>query len=322
MKKFISVLLLAALVLSLCACSTKDAQDSISYNDNSEFSLSDGDMENAGKAEKVNVKTPIECLDACYAAARVEIADLEIINQFSYRYVCKVIEDYFGNLDYRGMDEGYISLYCSHRSYETGDTAHLFLRASEDIVYPHVLYFSLPSTLGFTDTKDSENGFVQVGNYTIYNGVEPLEGNDIFGIPASADLDSIIREYVKEHPKDTLEGLFPDIQSYEDMEELATEIWLIKPTYTYDDPNVHYIKGMVCEILAVYRTGGNVEAGNHAREMIAQTMEIDTGSRYLYFKGLHGSSTNQLSEEFCLLREGDPEFENILALVSGESTAE
>jgi len=158
MKKLVAILLLCCLVLTLCACGKEETpvrdisgSPGAAMVDNSLYT--EGTDIQSVYDNLYQVKTLQDYLEECEAAVKVEIVEIERKNEFSVRYVCRVDEDYFDNINYYGMEENYISVYDSEMNYSVGDEAYMFLTAENIKGYKHIAYLQLPDTAGFIDTK-------------------------------------------------------------------------------------------------------------------------------------------------------------------------
>ena len=84
-------------------------------------------------------------LDHCKAAVLAEIVSCEEYYAEEREYTCRIIHDYFGNINYEGMESGYITVLEDEGVYKAGDTAFLFLNylASPYFPYIHISFILL-----------------------------------------------------------------------------------------------------------------------------------------------------------------------------------
>ena len=146
--------------------------------------------------ELYQVKVLEDYLEECEAAVKVEVTEVTEKNLFNVYYTCRVVEDYFKNLNYYGMEDGYINVYDSDINYEVGDVAYMFLTGEMLKGYKHICYLQLSDVAGYIDTKIVKGKIVPV--IEIYSAVSE---NNVYGLEKRQDIEREIINYAKDNSK-------------------------------------------------------------------------------------------------------------------------
>lgn len=330
MKK-ISLSFLLVFCMLFSACSNQNSNRDNAVRNDTDFSSASTDLTETEETYPhpnsftAPVRTVDEYLDNCKAAVKVEIVDTVELYELNVYYTCRVIEDYFGNLNYFGMEEGYINVYDSIIKYEPGDIAYMFLKAEDITSYPHIVYLQLSYKNGYVRTKYEDGKFVSI--YPLESAVSPdnlyaFDETQLAAKSSSTDQAQLLEEEIKSYSLRRTKKLVcaPPVDSYAAMAEQAAEAWLIKIDSIVKDVDYgKFAKGFDCEILEVYRTNSDAEPGIHSREIVLLENEIESGKTYLFFKGWHEDGfIDVTSRDFCLLPSDSEEFPDISAIVSDE----
>lgn len=199
MKKILGIVIFSALIVTLCACSAPSVRD-ISGSRGEEMIVNSLYTEKTDVQalldELYQVKELKDYLEECEAAVKVEVTEVTEKNIFNVYYTCRIVEDYFENLNYYGMEDGYINVYDSEINYEVGDVAYMFLTGEELKGYKHICYLQLPAVAGYIDTKIVKGKIVPV--VEIYSAVSE---KNVYGLEKRQDLETEIINYAKDHSK-------------------------------------------------------------------------------------------------------------------------
>ena len=140
-KRVTCIFLMILLISMLIGCSghTSNNPEAITLSGN--YNLSNATSTEDGVEER-NIDY---VLDHCKAAVLAEIVSCEEYYAEEREYTCRIIHDYFGNINYEGMESGYITVLEDEGVYKAGDTAFLFLNylASPYFPYIHISFILL-----------------------------------------------------------------------------------------------------------------------------------------------------------------------------------
>ena len=262
-------------------------------------------IESGGSAEEIKPANFIQFLDQCTVAAKVRIIES---NPFStdgkvYQFKCEVLEDYFGNIDYDGVEPGFIYVY-DQTTMEPEEIRYMFLDARELLFYPHLPYAQIGSDFR---VRIEDNRLVFTFPTCTY------------GLSESDDLDAIIRNYAEN--TDLTEKLityFPQIGSYEDMASIATDVWLIE-VKQYSPHEVNLYCGTInFEIIEVLRGEYDLteEGSQFYKSIISSELSFEPGERYILMLGkypYYEQTTTIISEHYAFLYEHEPMFDVFMA---------
>ena len=201
MKRFIALLLVCCSLPTLCACGKEETPARDISGSRGEAMIDNSLYPEGTDIQSLydnlyRTKTLRDYLEECEAAVKVEIVEIENKNEFSVRYICRVDEDYFGNVNYYGMEETHISVYDSKMNYSVGDEAYMFLTAENIKGYKHIAYLQLPDTAGFIDTKIVNGKVVPV--IEIYSAVSE---DNVYCLEKRQKPEKEIMKYAKNNSK-------------------------------------------------------------------------------------------------------------------------
>ncbi len=224
-----------------------------------------------------------------------EVTEVLYVDPWStYCFIVKVLTDYYGNIDYRGMEEPGCIWVCWSAMHlweedgspflKEGGRYFFFLTANHNLSYRQMIY--LPTT-DFAP-QPAADGLLFPRHYRELgeHGVQP------FGISEQDDLDRRLREYVAALAPEKVPRIraIPEMRSYEEAYRYALTVQLIEVTDWQERPwgsaVVYY------NILENLKTipsdpvdGRDYEPPTKDGERVPDDLTFEIGKRYLLFKG-------------------------------------
>lgn len=193
-SKSIYLAIFSLIIALLTACSPRTVDIAPQYHANISENVS---LTTNSVDDSTSVGTLDELISYCSAVALVEITDITAYNSHELEHNCRVITDYFGNLNYSGMDNGYITLQTTGEEswYQVGDLAILFLTAQASESFPYVLYFDADN---FCRVKLLDDGTLEIF---------ATDAQLTYGVSSDTDLNEYITAYAKTHTKPAIEAI-------------------------------------------------------------------------------------------------------------------
>lgn len=211
-----AVLLITAVMFTACAKKTDKVLDNPQKYKSAQADLFSTTFEEA-EAQYILPKTLDEFIESCHAVALVEVESVTPVDKNFDVVTCRVEKDYFGNINYWGMDEGYIKFYPTDDGrYKVGERRFFFMYAFGTNTFPNVKYYEADPMVRL---KLNDDGTMEV--FT--------EFLDHYGITSDLDMDAYLEDYADGHMKPSIEDPLR-YYSYEEALENSTRIIKVEVT--------------------------------------------------------------------------------------------
>ena len=247
-----------------------------------------------------------EFLDSCEAIVKAEIISSEPFGEDDSmpqtRYKCRIITDYLGNIDSRGMDEGEIYIYAIEDPLLVDKTCYLMLIGNANVFYPHVPY--VYNEKWFLAFEDGDGLGFKTDWYHNY------------GLTAESDLDQILADYAdtREVAAPQPASDLPDIGSYSDAVQQCDVALKVEIT---EKANANeYIDRAMCEIKEELRGVSTAGIGGTERFPVPTGAEVEVGGTYIFLLNEKGYP---ISREYSVVGVDDPAYAEVYQMLTAQT---
>ena len=190
-KKATYIFLIILFIASTAGCSrdTSNVSEAIALSGN--YNLSNA----ASSGYDVEERNIDYVLDHCEAAILAEIIRCDEYYAEEREYTCRVIHDYFGNINFEGMESGYITVLEDDGVYKVGDQVFLFLNHIASPYFPYIVYIPADYYCQITLTNNNTLSFFAPD-------IEEFH----YGLAEDFDLSEYIFQYAAQHEKRAIIG--------------------------------------------------------------------------------------------------------------------
>lgn len=238
-------------------------------------------------------------LDQCNIAVKAQIVGYDEFIFGAYRYKCKVIDDYFANVDYMGGEDGCIYIYETWGGMRENEVRFFFLDGKQLVNYPHIAYYAIE----YRFSPKLEDGKLENWFWDEIN----------MGLAQEDDIEELICNYVAEN--DITEkkiDYLPKIDSYEDMVALATDVWVIKiQDWNPTEGNTYCgLLNYKIEEVLFGDYSFKEESDKYFQELVSNELVFEEGKQYIMLRGINPryGTHSIISKDYCFVSEQDSLF--------------